>query len=305
MKDSAFFDGNLSPTKLFGSDSTKVKENYIALLKTWHPDLCKDPKASEVTQKIQEAYDLFKRYGLYLVKRPHELGSYILYPDYVVYAVEESKKSLIDMSKLLLVNNYPNTKFETEFTKYIPKNSAISNTLEPAILISMTSRAVPLRDVIFSYDGKIPVRHVGWILNSIFNTLTYLHKVKNTTFVGLTIDNIFVVPDKHWALFVGGWWHATTDKIKSAPRENYALGASKEGFDVRCAKALGLQLLGDRNGVSLWKDKDIPQNILLWLMGSAQSDPLDAMKSWKNALRASFGEPKFVSMDLDRSKLYL
>src|ERR1700761_779374 len=47
------------PERLFKHQGT-IRNDYLQLLKTWHPDLNKDPKANDVTARLHKLYEKAK-----------------------------------------------------------------------------------------------------------------------------------------------------------------------------------------------------------------------------------------------------
>jgi DnaJ domain len=46
-----------------GFSKAELKKAYMAMIKKWHPDVCKDPSATEMSQKINVAYEYLKTYA--------------------------------------------------------------------------------------------------------------------------------------------------------------------------------------------------------------------------------------------------
>lgn len=44
----------------FGATARDIKQAYMKLIKKWHPDVCKEPNATEMSQRINWAYNYLK-----------------------------------------------------------------------------------------------------------------------------------------------------------------------------------------------------------------------------------------------------
>lgn len=75
--------------------------------------------------------------------------------------------------------------------------------------------------------------------------------------------------------------------------------------DLESIRALGRELLGDIAGSRLARDKAAPPPMIDWLRLPASTCALDDYQTWqRRVLPASFGERRFIELDLTRQDLY-
>ena len=117
----------------------------------------------------------------------------------------------------------------------------------------------------------------------------------------ISIDNCFISPNAHSVLLLGGWWYAVREG------ENM-LGAAKEIFeimpvsaksakrasavtDLESVKLIGRELLG--------RSAKAPKPFMDFLTGGSGSSPYEEYEKWDRALYASYGERRFVKMEIN------
>ncbi|WP_241416097.1 hypothetical protein [Clostridium beijerinckii] len=75
-------------------------------------------------------------------------------------------------------------------------------------------------------------------------------------------------------------------------------------LDLESIRLIGRILLGDKNGISFIEDSDIPKPLIDWVRGVSANNPMEEYKLWESVIKQSYGERKFVNMDIDINKLY-
>lgn len=329
-----------NPTQLFPNDKIKAKQIKNDLLKKYHPDLHGgDEKYSRVTSKINELYlqaiesiekglwideNLIKLKGVdgktysmsFNKEYDFELGKFYIGNKSILYLIEKDFEDLVD-NALKRINslNYANEDMRNEFEKYLPKILKKIETIEGKIclLIEKTEDVYCLKDILNYYNGKIPAKHVAWILSSIYNILCFLdfNKISHN---GISIENYFISPKFHSGLLLGGWWYAvpykekmigTTSEIYDImPPDIQDTKIASCSVDLESVKLLGRILLGDKVGHSFINDSNIPEPFSNWVRGVSCDDSLKEYKLWTKALISSFGERKFVEMNIDKNLIY-
>ena len=75
--------------------------------------------------------------------------------------------------------------------------------------------------------------------------------------------------------------------------------------DLELVRVVGRALLGDVSGARLARDKAAPPAMLDWLCLPASGAPLQEYQTWQGqVLKASFGERRFVRLDVSVNDLY-
>jgi hypothetical protein len=203
-----------------------------------------------------------------------------------------------------------------EFEKYFPKILIKFDTIDEKIgmLIEKAEDVYSLKDILNYYDGKVPSKHVVWIMSSMYNIACYLY-YNNLSHNGITIDNYYISPAYHSGSLLGGWWYAVSldEKMLGVTNDIFNIMSpdmktSKKGtylLDLESIRLIGRTLLGDKNGISLIKDSDIPKTLFDWVRGVPMNDPMEEYKLWDNVIKESYGERKFIEMNIIKDKLYV
>lgn len=333
-----------SPCKLFENDKTKAKQKLRELLKIYHPD--RNYKSTDLyTQATIHIQDLYKealdmiesgtwkddnvvifkgkdgkQYSMkYHINHKLEngyLGECYIGTNSILYIINEDNADLVaNMYSRLDDVKYANDNMEKEFKRYLPKILNKFNTQDnkTGILIEKTSDVFSLKDVLNYYNGKMPPKHVAWVLSSLYNMACFL-SYNNISHNGITIDNYFISPLYHSGLLLGGWVYAVPigSKMLGVPEQIYNImpsniKSSKIGdnlLDLESIKLIGRTLLGDSTGMSLYQNKDIPKALIDWVRLPSSKDAIEEYSKWNDVIIKSFGERKFTEMNIDINKIY-
>lgn len=326
------------PGDIFSSDKEAIKSEYRALAKKWHPDMNESSIASEVFNKLNLLYNKAisstpdeiksksnalsllatngKTYRLkYKVIHKFELGEMYVADTIIAYSFQKEYKEFYENSiERIKALDYADETMKNEVLKYMP---TIINNFETDdryfLVIKKTDDLFLLRDLLEYHGGEIPVKHVAWILSSLYNITCFFHYNK-ISHNALTLDNYLVSPIYHSGSITGGWWY-------TVEQEEKMIGVNKETFkimptkaktskmatiktDLESIKLIGRQLLGTPSGSALITDKDIPKPISDWLRGISSSNPFEEYEKWVKVLYESFGNRKFIEMTIDKNDFY-
>lgn len=327
--------------ELYTGDIDIAKKEHVNFLKIFHPDLHESSeKYKEATSKINELYSeaikilesgnwiedkmikITSSYGQkysmeFNISYSFELGNYYIGNKSILYLIEKTHLDFIDNALNKIKNlKYENDNMKCEFEKYFPKILKKFDTIDEkiGILVEKPEDAYCLKDILNYYNGKIPSRHVVWILSSIYNIACYLY-YNNLSHNGITIDNYYISPSCHSGLLLGGWWYTVPleEKMIGVSNDIYNIMSpdmklSKKGtylLDLESIRLIGRTLLGDKNGISLVKDSDIPKPLIDWVRGVPMNNPIEEYNLWDKVIKQSYGEKKFIKMDINKDKLYV
>ncbi len=67
---------------------------------------------------------------------------------------------------------------------------------------------------------------------------------------------------------------------------------------------VGRTLLGDKNGIDIIENPDIPKPLIDWVRVVSVNNPIEEYKLWDKVIKESYGEKKFIEMNIDIDKLY-
>ena len=319
---------------LFPNNIDAAKTKYKQLAKEWHPDSNKNPKAVDVFQKITELYnkalelleqgtwektnyvliskDTGKKIALnYDTVFDFELGTCYVTKTKIVYILGNDKKKYFDNAIARIKNlKYADKKMEETLKRCMPKiyQTFQTNSGEYVIVLDKTEDVYPLKSVFECFGNKIPDRHVAWIISRLCNLTCFL-KYNGIVHNGININNVFVSPQYHSILLLGGWWYTTKEKEKmiGTTKDIFSImsvvtkGDKKSSYltDLESVKLLGRQLLGEPNCRKLVLDSAIPKAFINFLISGSGDDAFKEYDKWDKALIDSYGERKFVKMEVD------
>ena len=319
---------------LFPNNIDAAKTKYKQLAKEWHPDSNKNPKAVDVFQKITELYNkalelleqgTWEKTNYILISKNNgkkialnydtvfdfELGTCYVTKTKIVYILGSDKKKYFDNAIARIKSlKYADKKMEETLKRCMPKiyQTFQTNSGEYVIVLDKTEDVYPLKSVFEYFDNKISDRHVAWIMSRLYNISCFL-KYNDIVHNGININNCFVSPKYHSILLLGGWWYTTKEKEKmiGTTKDIFSImsvvtkGDKKSSYltDLESVKLLGRQLLGETNCRKLALDTSIPKAFINFLISGSSDDAFKEYAKWDKALIGSYGERKFVKMEVD------
>ena len=316
---------------IFENDKEKVRSLYRELAKKYHPDVSTDKNSAVYFAKITELYnealekidkgiwfekDVLilenikgKRYKLkYLKKHSFELGFFYVGRQHIIYVLERKNKKYLDNALNVLKSlKYADTNMEKEFKRYFPEvvDNFELKTGEYCLVLKKDSTDFLLSDFLeyYSNQGKeLDVKHCAWVVSRLSNIccfLKYNHLVHN----GISLTNCFISPKYHTIMLFGGWWYCVPEgeKLIGTQKSVYDVMPVKEKSekistyqtDLECVKQIGRQL-----------NKNLPKPFENWVNKAATKDAFKEFDSWNQALYDSFGERKFIVLDISEKDIY-
>ena len=316
---------------IFENDKEKVRSLYRELAKKYHPDVSTDKNSAIYFAKITELYnealekidkgiwfekDVLilenikgKRYKLkYLKKHSFELGFFYVGRQHIIYVLERKNKKYLDNALNVLKSlKYADTNMEKEFKRYFPEvvDNFELKTGEYCLVLKKDSTDFLLSDFLeyYSNQGKeLDVKHCAWVVSRLSNIccfLKYNHLVHN----GISLTNCFISPKYHTIMLFGGWWYCVPkgEKLIGTQKSVYDVMPVKEKSekistyqtDLECVKQIGRQL-----------NKNLPKPFENWVNKAATKDAFKEFDSWNQALYDSFGERKFIVLDISEKDIY-
>lgn len=327
------------PGEIFPEDAAGIKAEYARLAKLWHPDYNgNSAESNEVMIKINALYEramelilsgkwrkpgflrLHCRDGKtrelkYRSESAFELGTMYICDSVVAYIVESRFKELYTNAERRIKGlEFADANMKAEMAKYLPEIISQFETLDGKLgmVVKKDPDMLRLEDVLSYYNGKMPDRHVAWILGSLYNLACYLD------YAGITINAIstasyFISPKGHCGAILGGWWFAVPagTQMLGVPEKIYDIlppivantRRSSIQTDLEAIRLMGRELLGDRTGMRL-EDFGVPEPLAVWLRGASAETAFEEYARWARVLDESYGVRKFVKMELDADKIY-
>ena len=327
------------PERLFTGEEAVAHREFRVLAARWHPDRCPDAGTTGVFQHVNRLYDVAVRKlrggiwqtpGLlvlratdgatykirYRKERAFELGRLFVGREIVAYVIENDHADLFD-SALQIIGRLPcaDPRMAAEIGRHLPEVVRHFDTAEGRVLVLRKSAdQVLLRDLLDRCGGRMDARHVAWIISSLLNLACYLDFAR-LAHNAILSNAVFISPQQHSGALLGGWWYtvrqgqplraAPAATVQYAPPDAIARKRGDLRTDLELVRAVGRELLGDMTGARLARDKAAPQPMLDWLRLPTSGSPVHDYQTWqRQALKASFGERRFVKLNLSTTDLY-
>lgn len=232
----------LSDPELLFEREDGLQDIYRQLMKRWHPDLNKDPKAPDVASHITALYraaekkieagrwvvpgllslrgiDKVTRKVPFRVRRQFEIGEMFYGPKTAAFMLKTEYADLFhNANKTLGRIKYPSQRFIDKLQRYIPHAitaaqhpSAILASFETVdghcvLVIRKTPDVFLLQDVIDHFGGRLEPKHVAWVINRFYDMLCLL-EFNKLTHNAISPETVFVSGEHHGTLLLGGWWY--------------------------------------------------------------------------------------------------
>ena len=281
-----------------------VKENYKALAKQYHPDLSKidtNGIMAEINSEYPIAVEAADKGGLFVSSKKvchgrswfnynwsskFSLGTYFVGDTSIIFVLDNP----VWKDKFKQVT-YPTRTLETDFARYFPGKPKFER--DNILMFEKTSDVYALKQLL---AVGIEPEHSAWVISRLCNLLCFLEH-SNLVHCGLDKDAIFLSPEHHSALIMGGWFYAGKqgETLTSVPNDVYKLmtppmksvKVKDSKLDRRCVKRLCAELF-----------KGTGKNtILAWANGPDFDNAIEMYTAWDAALDKDFGVRKFIKWE--------
>ena len=331
--------GLTEPERLFSGDEETAKQQFRALAARWHPDRCPERGTAEVFQHVNRLYEAAARKrrggirqtpGLlelrasdgarykirYRQERAFELGRLFVGQEIAAYILEKEYADLFE-NALQTLDRLPcaDARMAAEIGRGLPDIVRHFETEGGCVLVlRKTADQVPLRDLFDHLGGRMDARHVAWIVSALLNLACYLEYAQ-LAHNAIALDSWFVSPSQHGGALLGGWWYtvrqgapmlaAPAATVRHAPLEVLEHRRGDRRTDLELIRALGRELLGDASGARLARENAAPPPMIDWLRRPADGCAVRDYRTWmERVLKDSFGERRFVKLDVNVAELY-
>ena len=316
---------------IFVNNENQTKKIYREFAKKYHPDVYKEQDMTVLFSKLNDLYEKAlekiskgiweekdvlllecangKKYKLkYLCESDFELGKCYVSRNHLIYIIQESKKKFFDNAlKVITDLRFADSEMEKEFKRYLPniENHYQLKDGSYCLVISKTDDIFPLSNLLEYYKNKgelLDPKHCAWVISRLNNLVCFL-EFNDLVHNGLSIDNLFVSPKFHTICLYGGWWYSVPkgEKMIGTQKVIFDLMPVKEKADkiatfktdIECVRAIGRSL-----------NKNVPKPMLDWLEKGSSDNAFKEFESWNKVLTDSFGERKFVVLDISEKDIY-
>lgn len=317
---------------IFVNNETQIKKLYKELAKKYHPDVFKSPTAAEDFSKINDLYNealkkiekgiwnekdvLYlesvnnKKYKLkYLRKCNFELGCFYIGRKHLIYVIDRKNKKFLDNAlQSLKFLKYENSSMEQEFKRYFPiiVDNFELKTGEYCLVLKKEPDDFLLEDVYNYFKEKgseLPDKQTAWIVSRLNNICCFL-KYNNYVHNGISMNNCFISLKEHTIKLLGGWWYCVSNGEK-------LIGTQKSVFDVMPVKEKSEKISTFKTDIECVKSigrtlnrKDLPKAFEDWLNKAASINAYKEFDEWNKVLLDSYGQRKFILLEISEKDIY-
>lgn len=309
-----------------------ITEQYRELARIYHPDVCIDPESTQIMAKINRLYkealkltedglwQSSKTISFLATNGVHstlnysksfdfELGTEYTSHTHVAYVLKKEYERFFNNAKEQIRfsnSGDKNSEIMKEFVKYLPKEKHLFKSADGTfvIVIEKEKGIVPLCLVLDHYKGSIPPTHVAWMISRLCNLACFFEH-KGIAHNGLTIENLYVDPEMHSIHVLGGWWYAKEigSKLLGVPKFVYDVMPVKEKGEKVSATRTDIETIKRTAKVLLGKET-APGPMMDFLNSGSSDNAIDEFSKWSKALEKSYGQRRFIRMDIAIDELY-
>lgn len=296
------------------SEALKIKRQLSSL---WHPDRNNDPRAADVLahlnilwgnyNKAREGFveEAFQEPSIRKLTETHFISPTGVYLWFSPSEDDLRIKALSGPGDL----SYPTPELREKFKLILPVSPKLFVRDEGSVLYLKNPLKTPnvrLRDLV----PLLSSRDACWIVSRLLNILCLLNYAQVHHY-GITLDNLFVNPEGHEVLLLGGW--ETSCKFSELPlavsdeaSKYFHKGRNMDNLSVELSMVhdLARTVFGDPSGVSITYSKDLPGNMKTWLVAPKPVGVVAEYETWNRILETAWGGRKFVELRVSYSDLY-
>lgn len=316
----------------------RLPERVSSLLKKWHPDVSKHPRAQEVTSHLAEMLrverdrsragpdskpegrwksggtvsflgtDGKRRNVRYKKEHEFELGRFYYGNGVVAFDLDPTRVDLFNRAAVTLATlPYADQKMMDEMKRFLPAvaSSFIGTDTRPVLVSEKPAGTYLLSDLMEARGGSIEPIHAAWIISGMLNVLCYLDFAR-IMHGDISTGTIFVCLSQHSVHLLGGWWYATGygEIVDLIPSRTYRIAP----YELKSKKeATGLvdRILVRETSFDMMRGRDIPDPMKDFLRMPPLESALEDYRTWKEeVLPASFGETRFARMDVSDREVF-
>ena len=326
---------------LFPGPKSSIKKRFRELAQSWHPDVSANPKAHQVFAHISRLHDIAvgramptagstpkpssaKTWkvvgGGEIVVRPKAvhrgaLGDIVVTSGTVAYETVTGFEDVAEAeAKAVASFRFAGDAMKKGLEHFLPRMHRRIDAVGMKVnVFKRPSDTVLLTDLARHMGGRVPPKHVAWIVSSLANLACYLNWL-GVSHGAISPENVLVSPAMHSVILVGGWGYSTRfgerpvalpeRTLSLVPRLAVAGEKADRKVDLALIRATAQELLGTSGSGGLALMKDVPDAMRMWLSLPPGEDAVEDYSSWEKCLVESFGPRKFVKMEVNPADVY-
>lgn len=321
---------SLNPKGLRAKYGDRAKAELTRMIRDWHPDVCSDPDAGEVIRHLNAVRKSFstkprvtalrpftavggKSFGMRVLSETRDDLTQILVARNSVSRMFEAGDA--DLAKICAENiasfRFADDEMRAQMSKSLPPPPKRTDLEDGRVMLTFPRdpEEVLLSDLIRK-EGPFDARTGAWIVSGLMNICCWLAWA-GRAHGGIRAESVLVAPKTHKVRLFGGWeFSGDLGEVPIALPDatlrmfpTISTTGLKKGVDAALVREVAFRIFG-HSSVSTLMGGGVPEPIATWATFPADPDPVTDYGNWKAALRAAFGEPKFVKMGVDPVTFY-
>ncbi|MBY3433080.1 hypothetical protein HFN89_02655 [Rhizobium laguerreae] len=332
--------GEGEASALFPGSKSAIKKRFWELAQAWHPDANRHPKALEVFAHISRLHDIvigrasptasaakqattktwkLEGTGEIAVRtqavHPGPLGDVIVTSGTIAYETVAGFEDVADAEEAAVRSfRFASDAMKKAMENFLPRQKRRIDAVGTRVnVFHRPPDTVLLTDLARHMGGRIPPKHVAWIVSSLENMACYLNWL-GVSHGAISTENVLVSPAMHSVVLVGGWGYSTPfgkrpkalpeRTLSRVPRLAVAGETADPKVDLALIRATAMELLGTSGGGGLALMKDVPDALRMWLSLPPAENAVEDYQSWERCLVESFGPRKFVKLEVNPADVY-
>lgn len=312
---------------------TNLKSEVTKLIRLWHPDVCKDPQAREVTEVLMRLRSQAaarkpkssplrefisedgKRFGVRPVSTFMDAHVEVMVCEHSILRLYKAEDA--DLAGLYVSNvssfRFADANMETQMRRFLPSVPKV-RVLHDGSVMHVHKRdadQLPLRDLL-AFKGNFDARSVAWVISGLLN-ITCWTAWTDRVHGAVSPESVLVSPETHALVLLGGWEFCVPvgQGPVALPESTLILFPGLAGKTSKMTVSVDLSLIRETlmrmigvTHLSGMLSGSCPKPISLWAGFPAVGTAQDDYKAWEHALAESYGKPKFIKMGITPEDVY-
>ena len=320
--------------RLFPGPADEVRRAFKRLAARWHPDVCKDPRATEVFAHLVRLRDAAlgpRRVGPSVTRTlrtrdgrslglsplstlPLDTGELLVGRRSLTWIYRAEVADLAEAGAAAIAGfRFADDRMRKQMTPFLPtldRRIPLQDGGE-ALVMARHADEVLLADLL-RVTGAVPPEHVAWIGSGLLNIACWLGWA-GLVHGAIAPETVLVSPETHTVRLMGGWGFASKTGTRPialpgrtlalAPRLTVNGEVVDARLDLELIRRTLRETLGDPTGGALLRGS-APEPIGRWLVMPPEGEAKKDYAGWLKTLEAVWGRRRFVRWDLTPENIY-
>ena len=320
--------------RLFPGGPEEVRRAFRRLAALWHPDVCKDPRATEVFSHLVRLRDaalgssrpatpvtrtLHTRDGRALGLSPLstvplDTGELLVGRRSLTWVYRAEAADIAEAAAATIAGfRFADDRMRKQMAPFLPtldRRIPLADSGE-GLVMARHADEVLLADLI-RVKGVVPAEHAAWIGSGLLNIACWLEWA-GLVHGAIAPETVLISPETHTVRLMGGWGFATKAGARPtalpgrtlalAPRLAVKGEVVDPRLDLELIRRTLRETLGDPTGAALLRG-GAPEPIGRWLVMPPEAEATRDYAAWLATVERVWGKRRFVRWDLTPDSVY-